>query len=190
MERRNRNNKDTRTEGILRELDDLQGLLDKDAQTPEPGEEVAPVTASAVGPFDDIPLLMPESDHDSPVGVKTSVSGGHHAPKTGQQELALGEIGTRKDSGVRENPFLTHQTREKLAHNRRQLEQDIIGYSRQMPVPPQVDSHAQGTPEVTTRKVDLAGEDIDILVEQIVAEWLPRIEKDLKRKLRTILSQQ
>jgi len=190
MERHNRNNKDAKTEDILKELDDLQGLLDKSSRTAEQTREVPPVAASAVGPFDDIPLLIPESDHDSSVRVQTPVVSGHIPAETGQQELALGEIGTRKDSATRENPFLTHQTRAKLAHNRRQLQQDITDCSRQMSPPPQIDTPLRGSPETTSQAVDPAGKHIDILVDQIVAEWLPRIEKDLKRKLRTILAQQ
>ncbi len=189
MERRNKNEKGANTQGILKELDDLQGLLDKNTQADEPGTETPPVSASTVGPFDDIPLLIPESDHDSPVRVKASTPNAHSALRTREEAVTPSGAGAKTDSSLRENPFLTYQTREKLAYNQQQLEQDITNSSQSVAAQPLVNSPPPSPPGVINRKTGLADKDIDSLVDQIVAEWLPRIEKDLKKKLRTILSQ-
>ncbi len=154
----------TRAE-LLRELENLRAQL---AATDEGDEDQ-----------DQIPLLIDKVEN----AMSDAAAGNRNRARKAQKKSAtsgatpgrLSSEATSPPKGRGDNPFLPQHIRDRLEERRQALADDIAQASSFFPAKPD-------RPRTAAPKLDLLpGE--QSLVDDLVAEYLPRIETELRRRL-------
>lgn len=112
----------------------------------------------------DIPLLQPEGDAHTQIPLLDTALSAPATSETSAVERAIAE---------RENPFLPRATMERLAQ-----------HHRQAPTP-EITAVAPVIAASTTAPLDEQAQ--RAMVDEVLAVWLPRIERDLRARLMTRL---
>ena len=167
--------------GLLDELDDIRSLL---------GDALDDVSAGLPGDLD-IPLLEPDSPPDAPPAAtprpRTAPSGQHVAKAPGAPSSST--VPASKTAAAnplqellsaRENPFLPRHTMERLAQHRAHTPEGLRPSTPAAAEKPPTSAAAQVS-QSTPRRPDDAT--IRAAVDEILAVWMPRIERELRDRL-------
>lgn len=154
--------------GLLNELDDIRSLLGDGLPGPGNLDDL------------DIPLLQPEGDAHTQIpllGSEPPVAAAAppaQAPLTPPAAPAL-----EKAIAERENPFLPRATMERLAQHHRQTPQAL----RPAAPAPLSSSPPPATPAPAASEPRLDDRAMRAIVDEILAAWMPRIERELRTRL-------
>lgn len=163
---------------LLDELSSIQSLL---------GDAAADVDPHNLGEDDDIPTLPPAEDDDiGDAHAQIPLLGGKPTPpaaKKATPERAASKISAPDKSGERVNPFLprsnapTKSTHEGVSQD---IEKLIAQRAQET-----IRSTANAMPSAgaTTPAQALSAHQIRVLAEEVLSEWMPKIERDLRNRL-------
>lgn len=156
--------KPTRSD-LLDELSSIQSLLGDAAR------DVAQPLAD-----DDIPVLPPDIGEDAQIPLLGSGA----APATGADPL-------RKALSERANPFLPNSTTRPPAHDARSNSKAIEAMIAQRATNRAAAPGAPGNATAGRPPAALTEAQIQALVDEALAEWMPKIERDLRNRLIDLL---
>ena len=153
---------------LLDELGSVRKLLDEDGKASSPPERP--------GPHDDIPVLLPD---DQPAGAG---EGDAHTQASLFEEPGADKAGSEQESdearrrrllaASRHNPFLPSKSMQDLADERERLTQ--VTHTEAATASPPASPATDKTPNEA---------EVRALVDELLAEWLPKIERELRDRL-------
>jgi hypothetical protein len=159
---------------LLDELSSIQSLL---------GDAAADVAPHTLGEEDDIPTLPPaaEDDEIGDAHAQIPLLGEKPTPQpitTTKPERAASESAASQAPAERVNPFLP-KTNTPTKPAREKASQDIEKLIAQ-----RTQDAVSATSAASTASAQaLSGHQIRVLAEEVLAEWMPKIERDLRNRL-------
>ena len=148
---------------ILNELTSVSSLLG------EAGKDVDPE-----GMDDGVPVLEPEGGDSGDAHTQIPLLGGDDDASRG----AARDL--KKELAARENPFLPHKQIDALKKSRQQAGDALTGKAPA----PAANSSAPAKPAADSKITD---DQVKQTVDALLAEWMPRLEKELRERLTRLL---
>ena len=161
---------------LLDELGSVKKLLDEDDKTDSP--------AARPGPHDDIPVLLPDeastSEGEGDAHTQASLFDQPAASK-GNNEAETEEARRRRLlAASRDNPFLPSKSMQDLANERDRLTRITHGSSD---ATTRTTTAGKSAPPAGEKNRSLDDAAVRALVDEMLAEWLPKIERELRDRL-------
>ncbi len=151
---------------LLDELSSIQSLL---------GDAARDVEQHNLTGDDDIPVLPPEDDGDAHTQIPLLGADATDDPAQ-----------VRKAATARENPFLPKSTVNRAQQSRNDTSKAIEAMIQQRtaaPARPAATPPPLPRPSAGTSSPTLSDQQVRALVDEILAAWMPRIERELRDRL-------
>ena len=170
-------------ESLLDDLDSIKSLLgDSDSRSKETTPRESPEKQQRPGPHDDIPMLLPDEDDGKAAEGDSHTQASLFDQTPGKTPARPATDPTsnldRQSRLTRDNPFLPRKSMDDLAAERERISQVTHGQTPAQPASPTTPK--AGNPDQASQP---SPEQIRAMVDEVLAEWLPKLERELRDRL-------